>query len=119
MGHNIKFEHAWTEAKFGVEVKNWQWDSMLAAHMIDNRSGITGLKFQTYAYFGVIIKDEDVANYIYKKDSSGNGFNMIDELLEQPDGERKLLRHVALDAHYEYRLAKVQMKKLNYQNLPF
>ena len=96
-----------------------QWDSMLAAHLIDNRSGITNLKFQTYSSFGTIIKDEDVAKFIYQKDKSGNGFNKIFDLLEEPDGEAKLLRHVALDAYYEYRLAKKQMKELDYNFLPF
>ena len=52
-------------------------------------------------------------------DKDGNGFNRIFELLEEPDGEEKLLRHVALDSHYEYQLAKKQMEILNYSYLPF
>lgn len=119
MAHNMKFEHAWTYEKLGIEIQNWQWDSMLAAHQIDNRTGITSLKFQTYVNFGVIIKDEDVSKYLYQKSGSGNGFNNVEELLEQPEGQEKLLRHVALDAYYEYRLAKVQMRELDYNYLPF
>ena len=119
MGHNIKYEHSWTLVRYGVEIQNWQWDSMLASHHLDNRAAVTGLKFQTYVNFGVIIKDEDVSKYIYEKQKSGNGFNKIFELLEQLGGEENLLRHVALDAHYEYRLAKKQMKQLGYDYLPF
>lgn len=119
MGHNIKFEHTWTEDRYGVEIQNWQWDSMLAAHFIDNRPGITSLKFQVYSNFGVLIKEEDVSKFIYRKDPSNNGFNHIYELLDEPGGEEKLLRHVALDAYWEYRLAKAQMKELDYNYLPF
>lgn len=119
MAHNMKFEHAWSLNKLKIEIKNWQWDSMLAAHLIDNRSGTTNLKFQTYVNFGMIIKDQDVSNFIYSKSKDGNGFNKIFDLLEEPDGEEKLLRHVALDSHYEYQLAKKQMEILDYQYLPF
>jgi len=119
MAHNAKYEHNWTLVRYGVEVLNWQWDSMLAAHQLDNRTGITNLKFQTYMNFGKIIKDEDVSKFIYEKDGSGNGFNKIFELIETPEGVAKLLRHVALDAYYEFKLAQIQMDKLNYQNLPF
>jgi hypothetical protein len=114
--HNIKFEHNWTLNRYGVEIKNWIWDSMLVAHQIDNRSGITSLKFQTYVNFGVIIKEEDVAKYIY---NSKNGFNQIYELLEELGGKDKLLRHVALDSYYEFLLTKKQMEELDYCYLPF
>lgn len=116
LGHNIKFEHAWTLNRYGVEVQNWQWDSMVAAHIIDNRSGITNLKFQTYVNFGVLIKDEDVAKFLYQQNA---GFNFVYDLLEEPGGQEKLLRHVALDAYWEYLLAKKQMRELEYNYLPF
>jgi uracil-DNA glycosylase family 4 len=116
MAHNIKFEHNWTLNRYGVEIQNWMWDSMLAAHQIDNRSGITSLKFQTYVNFGVIIKEEYVAKYIY---NSKNGFNQIYELLGELNGKEQLLRHVALDSYYEFLLAKKQMQELNYTYLPF
>jgi len=119
LAHNCKYEHSWTLVRYGVEVLNWQWDSMLAAHQLDNRTGITNLKFQTYMTFGKIIKDEDVSKFIYEKDGSGNGFNKIFELIETSEGVAKLLRHVALDAYYEYKLAQIQMDKLNYSFLPF
>lgn len=115
MAHNLKFEHNWTLNRYGVETKNWIWDSMLAAHQLDNRTGVTGLKFQTYANFGVIIKDDDVGKYIYE---SENGFNRVYELLEEPGGQEKLLRHVALDSYYEYLLAQRQRIEMDVE-LPF
>jgi len=119
MGHNIKYEKSWTHHRYGIDVVNWQWDSMIAAHIIDNRSYTTGLKFQAYIYFGVLIKDEDVSKYIYTKDENNKGFNKVYELLEQEGGEHKLLTHVAMDAYFEYLLAKKQMKELDYNYLPF
>jgi uracil-DNA glycosylase family 4 len=119
IGHNIKFEHNWTKNRYGITINNWIWDSMLAAHQLDNRSRITNLKFQIYMNFGVLIKDEDVGKFIYEKDPSGNGFNFVYDLLAESDGEERLLRHVALDAYWEYRLAKKQMKELDYKYLPF
>lgn len=119
MAHNMKFEHSWSLNRWGVEIQNWQWDSMLAAHLLDNRTGTTNLKFQTYVNFGMIIKDKDVSEFLYKRDGDGNSFNKIFELIETPEGIEKLLHHVALDAYWEFLLAKMQMKKLGYQYLPF
>ena len=118
IAHNIKYEHNWTKERLGVEVQNWQWDSMQAAHLLDNRASITGLKFQTYMNFGTLIKDE-AGEYLYNKSETDVGMNRVYELLEQEEGETKILKHVALDAYYEYLLAKKQMKELNYQYLPF
>lgn len=119
MAHNMKFEHTWTRDRLGIDIKNWQWDSMLAAHMLDNRSGITGLKFQSYANFGVMDYASEITPFLRRKEDSGNGFNNIFELLEQPGGKEKLLKYGALDSHYEFMLAKVQMELLGYNYLPF
>lgn len=119
MAHNMKFEDTWTQYRLNIEIKNWQWDSMLAAHLLDNRSGITGLKFQTYVNFGVPDYASDVTPYLRTKDKSGNGLNNIYKLLEEEDGPERLMKYCGLDSHYEYMLAKKQMKELDYQYLPF
>jgi uracil-DNA glycosylase family 4 len=112
MAHNFKFEHKWTKERYWFDVENWLWDSMIAAHILDNRSGITGLKFQTYVNFGVIYGD-DVLPYFRKDEESGNGTNKIYDLLEEPGGKEKLMKYCALDSHYEFRLAKLQMELLD------
>jgi hypothetical protein len=119
MAHNMKFEHSWTHHRLGVEVQNWQWDSMIAAHMLDNRAGVTGLKFQTYANFGIADYSSEITPYFKKRAEDGSGLNGIYELLEEPGGKEKLLKYCALDSHYEYQLAKSQMRDLGYQYLPF
>ncbi len=46
---NIKFEEQWSNVRLGTEVKGWHWDTMLNAHVFDNRPGhITSIKFQAY-----------------------------------------------------------------------
>jgi DNA polymerase len=117
MAHNMRFEHQWTLHRYGVEVQNWYWDSMNAAHQLDNRSYITGLKFQTYVNFGVIYGDE-VLPFLRKNEDDPRGFNRIHELLDQPGGTEKLLKYGAYDSHYEYRLANRQLLELDYE-LPF
>lgn len=117
MAHNMKFEHQWTLYRYGFEVVNWYWDSMLAAHQLDNRSGVTGLKFQTYVNFGIIYGDE-VVPYLRKNENDPRGLNRIFELMEEPDGVKRLLRYGGLDSHYEFRLAERQLIALDYK-LPF
>lgn len=53
IAHNMKFEHQWSAHCLGVEVRGWVWDTMLAAHVIDNRPGITSLKTAAYLALGV------------------------------------------------------------------
>ena len=119
MAHNIKFEDNWTRYRLNTEIKNWQWDSMLAAHLMDNRQYVSGLKFQAYVQFGVADYASDVSKYLRSGSKSGNAFNHIRALLEEPEGKEKLMKYCALDSHYEYMLAKWQMKELDYQYLPF
>lgn len=120
MAHNMKFEDHWTRNRLKVEVEGWEWDSMLAAHVLDNRPLITGLKFQTYVHFGVVDYSSEIAPYLKGvKDKDANSLNRIEELLKKPGGEKMLLEYCALDSHYQYNLAQMQIKELNYDFLPF
>jgi len=119
LAHNMKFELNWSEIRLRTTVKNWQWDSMIAAHMIDNRTGTNGLKFQTYRNFGIVDYSSEVLPYLRANANDGNGFNTIDKLLETEEGKRKLLTYGGYDSHYEYLLAKKQMEILGYSFLPF
>ena len=121
MAHNMKFEEAWSRTIMKEPVQGWEWDSMLAAHMLDNRTGISGLKFQTYVNFGIVDYSSDVDPFLRstKAGEGGNAFNKIDDLLKTKSGKQKLLEYNALDSIYEYRLALKQMEKINYDYLPF
>ena len=120
MAHNIKFEDTWGSQILKVRTRGWEWDSMLAAHVLDNRPGITGLKFQMYAQFGAADWSTEVDSYL-KSDNkqSGNTLNSVQKLLKTKKRTEDLLTYCALDSVYEYRLAVKQMEMLNHDFLPF
>lgn len=108
-GHNIKFEDTWSEVILGVLVRGWEWCSMQAAHICDNRPGIVGLKSQVYLNFGLIGYDSSITSYLdgrNKKDGA-NGFNSIDKA---PRDE--LLLYCGLDSLFQWRLARKQRQEI-------
>lgn len=64
VGTNIKFEDRWTKLKLGVRVKRWVWDTMLAAHILYQARGITGLKFQCFVLLGQERYDDHIRPYL-------------------------------------------------------
>jgi uracil-DNA glycosylase family 4 len=119
MAHNIKFEDTWTKVKLKTTISNWNWDSMLAAHIFDNRTEITGLKFQSYVNFGIDDYSSEITPYLKSTDGTSNGMNKVLELIKTKEGKNKLLTYCAMDSILEYRLAIKQMKIMKYDFLPF
>lgn len=114
LAHNMKFEQAWSVQKLRQSVKNWHWDSMQAAHILDPRPDITSLKFQAYINFGVYDYDSEISPYLKSSDEkNANAFNKINDLLNKPGGKKQLLTYCAFDTIYEYRLALLQMEQIN------
>jgi len=109
--HNMKFEDNWSWEYLRCEVEGWAWDSMLAAHIIDNRENITGLKFQTYVHFGVLPYNEHIEPFL-KGDGSA-GANSPNNIHKIP--KKDLLLYNGLDTLFEKRLAFIQMSKLGFQ----
>lgn len=118
---NMKYEDTWTMIRLigGTEVIGWEWDTMLAAHVLDNRKGISGLKFQAYVRLGVVEYNSEVASYLKAKVKGGNEINRIYELLDKPNGMASLLTYCGYDSIYELRVALLQMEELDYDWLPF
>ena len=102
-GWNSKFEHRYLQAVEGVEVRNWVWDGMLAAHSLDNRSEITGLKFQAFVQLGVPPYNTKVEPYL--KSGGSNERNRIREA-----NLRELMLYCGLDALFEYKVGSMQME---------
>jgi len=119
MAHNMKYEENWSVERLKQPVVGWEWDSMLATHLLDNRSGITSLKFQTYVNFGVVDYDSEISPYLAGKSKDGNSTNKVEELLLDGRKTRLLLEYCALDTIYQYRLAEKQMQQIGYDHLPF
>lgn len=112
ISHNLKFEDTWSLSILGVEVRNWFWDTMLAAHVLDNRVGITGLKMQTYLNFGIIGYDDEIASWLKSDDNkNSNAFNKIEAGIQKL-GITPFLTYCAADSLFCYWLAKKQMEQI-------
>lgn len=103
---NLKFEHRWTKYKLGVNIKNWIWDTMLAAHVLDHREGITSLKFQAFVLLGQKSYNDNIEPFLSSK-SKKTRLNRINEI----DTE-DLLLYNGMDALLEYKVAMKQMKQM-------
>ena len=109
IAQNMSFENTWSTVRLKQPVENWGWDTMLASHVLDNREGVTGLKFQTYVQFGIVDYSSELDPYLKSAEKkNGNAINRIFDLLKLPGGEDKLLLYNGLDAIYTYRLCMIQ-----------
>ena len=114
---NMKFEDNWSNVKMKGPVNGWIWDTMVAAHCLDNRPGITGLKFQAYVQYGILDYDSHMSYLLKSTDEEkekygANSLNRIDEIdLEE------LLIYNGIDAMLEYRLAMDQMAAFGIEDI--
>jgi uracil-DNA glycosylase len=119
IAHNMKFEETWSVVRLDTPITNWQWDSMQAAHILDNRQGVSGLKFQVYINFGIIDYSSEISPYLEGDPKDANSFNRVLELIKQPGGKEKLMKYCAYDSIYEYRLAMKQQEIMGYEKNKF
>lgn len=103
---NMKMEDRWSYHILGVETLGWVWDSMLASHCLDNRTGITGLKHQAYVRYGIVGYDDMISSYLKSKDGS-NGFNNV---FNAP--QHDLCYYCGFDAGLTYCLSEDQQKEI-------
>lgn len=118
--HNIQMEQLWAWKILSAEIpdEKWYWDSMIAAHVLDNRSDITSLEFQAAVRYGDwFFKDAtnpylrcpgSVTEYGIKRRTGGNDFNRIYDCPEED-----ILRRVCKDALYGYWLSCDQIGEMN------
>jgi DNA polymerase len=118
--HNMKFEEAWSVVRLMQPVIGWEWDSMVMAHILDNRPGINSLKFQTYINLGIVDYASEVAPFLKAKDDkNANSINKILDFIAKPGGAEKLMTYNAYDAINEYRLSNIQKTLVEDTALPF
>lgn len=106
---NMKYEDRWTTTKLKCRVNNWMWDTMLAAHVLDNRPGITSIKFQAFVRLGVEPYNEHIQPYLESREPGGNSLNRIKEV-DMSD----LLVYNGLDSLLEWKVAKLQMEEMGW-----
>lgn len=112
IGANIKYEDNWLATLVGINVRPWAFDTVLAAHVLDNRHGTSGLKFQAFVNFGTPDYSSELEPYLKTRTKSANDENRILELTKDPISFRRLLVYNGIDALVTYRLAMVQMEQL-------
>jgi DNA polymerase I-like protein with 3'-5' exonuclease and polymerase domains len=112
IAQNLQFEERWSRVCLGTPVNGWCWDTMLAAHCLDNRGHISGLKFQTYVQLGITDYSSEISPYL--KASSSLGMNRV---LEAP--REKLLRYCGMDALCTARIADIQNKRFEAGDAPW
>lgn len=113
ISHNLKFENEWTIEHFDAPPVNWVWDSMQAAHVLDNRPGICGLKDQAFLNFGVGDYDRLISDYLKSTESKNpRAPNRIYEFIEKY-GEDECLYYCGIDSLVTFRLAMKQMELIN------
>jgi hypothetical protein len=91
---------------FGHGVNNWQWDTMLATHCLDNRPGICSLKFQALVQMGVPVYNKHIEPMLA---SYKGPYNRIREI-----EMGSLLYYGGMDALLEWKLAMKQRKEMGY-----
>ncbi len=107
---NMKYEDSWMKVLYDIDVAPWLFDTMLAAHILDNRPAITGLKFQAYAQFGLLGYEDTISPYLKSEDS--NSTNKVLDAMQDETLRRKLMLYCGIDALTTGRLAAKQMKEL-------
>ena len=99
--HNLNYEYVWTLQQLKTQPENFFYDTQLASHVLDNRGGISGLKFQAFIRWG--IEDYDSASKPYISSNGGDFNNMLKMPVDA------LLKYNALDTLYTYELYKEQL----------
>lgn len=115
---NKKYEHRWGIQKLGTVTQGWDWDTMLAAHVIDNRQGITSIKFQSYIHFGVADYGSAIRKYFddAPDDDSDSGANSLNVAAFSPDEDPiDRLRYNGTDSIMEYKVMEKQKETLQWK----
>lgn len=106
---NLKFEERWTRAVLGHRVRRWEGDTMLASHVLDNRTGITSIKFQAFVQLGEPPWDAAVSSFL-SSDNQVRGENSPNHIDEVPI--ETLLIYNGLDSLMEYLVWQKQKEML-------
>ena len=92
-------------SKFGIKLRNFAWDTMIAAHVLDNRTGITSLKYQAFVLLGMEAYEERIKPYF-----TSAGSHSPNKIRQGP--LKEILLYGGLDTLLTYRIAHLQMRQL-------
>jgi uracil-DNA glycosylase family 4 len=105
---NAKYEIRWARRKLGIWVRNVVWDTMIAAHVLDNRKGVAGLKFLSFVHFGLGDYSARIEPYLKSREQGGYSPNRVKEA-----PQRDLMLYCGLDTLMTYKLYELQKEQLS------
>ena len=109
-GANYKFDMVWLKVVLGVELERCVWDTVVVAHLLDPRDGITSLKFQTFVRCGRAWEDT-VHSYLESsaEDTKKYGTNALNDIFNAPYDD--VSYYNCLDVVYTYFCMKSQLEE--------
>jgi uracil-DNA glycosylase family 4 len=113
IGANNRFEHRWAVQKLKTRIRNWVWDCVVDAHLLDNRKGIISVKFQAFAQLGVEAYNDHIEQFL---EAVGT---MTPNRAVQEIDEDDLLLYNGLDSLVEYKIGCIQMRQMGYSPKEF
>jgi len=97
VAHNVSFEDMWSRVVLKQRVAGWIGDTILLAHIEDNRSGIVSLKFQSFLRFGIHGYEKEIKPFIEAE--YPNDFNKVDKA-----PQKALMSYCGMDSLLTMRL---------------
>lgn len=99
--HNIRMEHSWGLRTLDAYTEGWAWDSMISAHILDERPEYTGLKFQVFVNWGLEGYEKEAHKYL----EPTNRLHLCPL--------KTVLLYNGMDALFTYRLRRLQQKQFS------
>lgn len=104
---NMKFEDRWCRRILKIAPRNWHWDTMLAAHVLDPRDGISSIKFQSFVRLGMEQYDDKVGPFLKGDEDGGYSQNRVRHC-----DQTALMLYCGLDSLLEVLVADHQRKEM-------
>lgn len=104
---NKKFEDRWCRRLLKIAPRNWDWCTMLAAHVLDNRDGISSIKFQSFVRLGQEQYDDKVGPFLKADEDGGYAQNRVRHC-----DPTALMLYCGLDSLLEALVADHQKKEM-------
>ena len=110
VGANWKFDYCWCRRKLNCNPENLYADVVILSHLLNNKDGITSLKFNTFWRYGISYEDT-VHKYLEAK-----GTNGVNNIKQAPVHD--LLYYNALDVVYTMYCVLDQLEEWNKETNP-
>lgn len=104
VAHPVKFEDAWSRARFKIIPKGWIHDTLVTQHVVEHRTTSTKLKFQSFVKWGVEDYEKETKKYFSKDPKQKNKLDQMPL--------KELCKYNAIDTILTKELWKTQEKEL-------